>query len=402
MKDLQEVEVKNKIVLMRCDFNVPIEGGEVVDDYRITQVMPTIKDLVGRGAKVVLMSHMGRPKSQKRFRSSFSGKVKNLFFKKDENFSLKPVYKELKNHLTKVSFAGDCVSQKTEKKIQNLKSGEVLLLENLRYYSDEEEGGSSFTSRLASFGDIYINDAFSASHRDHASVSKIANELDCYPGYLFEREVKFLSRIKRNPQKPMVVIVGGAKVKSKAKTIKEFMDKADHVLVGGKVANAILAIRGITDKELPTEDVIKKLKKVDLTSPKLHLPVDVKASSDFNEYVRTAGVGEVRKGEDIYDIGPETINIYGDILKEARTIVWAGPLGFFENKRFEDGTKLTGQEVVKNGAALKIIGGGDTGAALNSFNLRDGMDHVSLGGGAMLTFVSGEKMPGLEALKEGK
>lgn len=402
MKNLKDLDVKNKTILMRCDFNVPVEDGKVVDDYRITQVMPTIKDLIDRGAKVVLMSHMGRPNSQKRLKKSFFGRIKNLLFKKEDRFSLKPVHKELEKHLDKVGFVDDCISEKAKKNIKALNSGEVLLLENLRYYIDEEEGEAEFAKRLTQFADIYVNDAFSASHRDHASVFEVAKRMDSYPGYLFEREVKFLTRVKENPDKPLVVIVGGAKVKSKAKTIKEFMDKADHVLVGGKVANAILAIKGITDKEPPAPDVVEELEEIDLTSSKLHLPVDVRVSSDFDEYVRSAGVGQVRSEENIFDIGPETIDVYGEIIREASTIVWAGPLGFFEHKKFEDGTKLVGGKVIENGSALKIIGGGDTGSALNKFNLREGMDHVSLGGGAMLTFVSGKEMPGLEVLKKEK
>ncbi|MGM0439379.1 MAG: phosphoglycerate kinase [Patescibacteria group bacterium] len=401
MKKLHDAEVKNKIVLVRCDFNVSVKDGEVVDDFRITEAMPTIKDLVKRGAKVVLMSHMGRPENQKSFKKegTFSS-LKDIIFKEDRENSLKPVYKELDMLLDKAFFVNDCIGKRVDRKVKNLNPGEVLLLENLRYYEDEEEGGEEFSRRLASVADIYVNNAFSASHRDHASISGVANLLPSYPGYLFEREVKFLNKLKKDPESPFVVIVGGAKVSSKAKTIEHFMKKADKILVGGKVANAILTIRGLTKKsDLPEKDVEEKLENINLTSQKLYLPVDVVASSDYESYIRHTSVGEVRKEEDIFDIGPETVELFNKIIREAKTIVWAGPLGFFENEKFQNGTNSIAKRMVENDKALKVIGGGDTGFALKKFGLRDYVDHVSLGGGAMLTFLSDEKMPGLDCLK---
>ncbi len=402
MQNLKEADVKNKVVLIRCDFNVPInDEGEVTDDYRITQAMPTVKDLTKRGAKVVLMSHRGRPKKQKSFKKegTFSS-LKEVIFKEDRDYSLKPVFNRLQDLLEKIYFVNDCIRKRVDREIKKLKAGEVLLLENLRYYEDEAECGKEFSKRLAESADIYVNNAFSASHRDHASISGAPKHLPAYPGYLFEREVKVLTKLRDKPKRPFVVIVGGAKISSKSKTIEYFLDKADDIVVGGKVANSILSIEGLTQGDyLPDEKVIKNLEGINLTSQKLHLPVDVVASSDYESYLRHTSVGKVRKEEDIYDIGPETIELYSDIIREARTVVWAGPLGFFECEKFEAGTNLIGQRVVENENALTVIGGGDTGAAMNKFGLRDYVDHISLGGGAMLEFLSDGDMPGLEFLK---
>ena len=402
MKNLKDADVKSKVVLVRCDFNVPInKKGEVVDDYRITQAMPTVKDLTKRGAKVVLMSHRGRPEKQKSFKKegTFSS-LKDVIFKEDREYSLKPVFKRLEDLLEKVYFVNDCIGKRVDREINKLKEGEVLLLENLRYYEDEAECGKEFSKRLSEPADIYVNNAFSASHRGHASISGVPKHLPSYPGYLFKREVKVLTKLRDNPQRPFVVIVGGAKISSKSKTIEYFLEKADDIVVGGKVANSILSIEGLTQGDyLPDKSIVDNLKNINLTSQKLHLPVDVVASSDHESYLRHTSVGKVRKEEDIFDIGPETIELYSDIIRDAETIVWAGPLGFFEHEKFEDGTNLIGRRVVENESALTVIGGGDTGAAMNKFGLRDYVDHISLGGGAMLEFLSDGDMPGLEALK---
>lgn len=402
MRSLKDANLKDKKVLVRCDFNVSVNNkGEIVDDIRITQAMPTIKYLVEQGAKVILMSHMGRPEKQKSFQKEGTfASLKDVIFKEDRQYTLKPVYKELEKHLEDVQFINDCIGKRVDRKVNSLKQGQVLLLENLRYYEDEEKNGEYFARRLADLGDLYVNNAFSASHRDHASISGVVKNLPAYPGFLFEREVRVLSRLKEDVKRPLVVIVGGAKMASKIKTIDYFMDRADYVLLGGKVANGVLAIRGLaTNIKLPSEDVVKKLEAVSLTSRKLRLPVDVVASSDPEGYLRHTGPGKVRKEETIYDIGPETVKLYSEIIREANTIVWAGPLGFFEKDNFATGTKRIAQKIVQNDDALKITGGGDTSFALKKFNLRDYIDHVSLGGGAMLTFLSDEEFPGLKALE---
>ncbi len=401
MNNLKEAEVKNKRVLVRCDFNVPIEEGKVVDDYRITQAMPTIRDLVKREAKVILVGHLGRPDKQKSFKKEGSyASLKEVVKKEEREDSLKPVYNELEKYFDNISFVNDCIGKRASRKVGNMEPGDVVLLENLRYYEDEQKCGDEFSRGLAELADIYVNNAFSASHRDHASISELPKHLPAFPGYLFERETRILSKIKDKSEKPMVVIIGGAKIKSKAKAIKYFMKEADYLLVGGKVANSILAIKGLAQNNLlPSKEVIDELEGINLTSQKLHLPVDVVASSDHENYFRHTPPGKVREEEEILDIGPETVELYGDIIREAKTIVWAGPLGWFENEKFQDGTKLVAQRIIENENSLKVIGGGDTGAALGEFGLRKYIDHASLGGGAMLRFLSEKNMPGLEALK---
>lgn len=402
MRNLKDINLKNKKVLLRCDFNVSIEDGKVIDDFRIKEALPMIRNLSARRAKIVLISHLGRPKQQKSFRKEgvFSS-LKDFIFNSDRENSLRPIYKVLGQHLDRVFFINDCIGSRVEKRIKKMKPGDILLLENVRYYQEEQEGDAEFSKMLARLADIYINNAFSVSHRNHASVSGVTDYLKSYPGFLFKRELKVLSRLKKSVKHPFVVIVGGAKIDSKIKTIDCFLSKADAILLGGKVANAILVAKGLsTNKSLPGEELLKKLDKIDPASSKFKLPVDVVASSDEGEtHIREAGVGEIRKKEEIYDIGSETIKIYSEIIREAQTIVWAGPLGYFEKKEFRKGTEIIAKRIVENNEALRIIGGGDTAYALKLFDLREYVDHISSGGGAMLSFLSDEKMPGLEALK---
>lgn len=400
MRDIKNQDVKNKVVLVRCDFNVPIKNNKVTDNYRITEAMPVVKNLKKRGAKVVLISHRGRPKEQRSFKNKGAYSDLKLTERKDKEFSLKPVFEELEGLIDDVYFVEDCVGKKVKKEIDNMDVGDVLLLENLRYYEDEQKCGEEFSKSLSELGDLYVNNAFSAAHRNHASITGIPKYLPSFPGNLFEREIKVLRRIKEKPKRPLVVIVGGAKISSKSKTIRHFIDEADNIIVGGKVANSLLSIKGFTKGDyLPEEEVVDNLKDINLTSQKLNLPVDVVASSDPDNYLRHVSVGKVREDEEIYDLGPETIELYGDIIRGAKTIIWAGPLGFFEHEKFGKGTNLIGQRVVENEEALTVIGGGDTGAAMKKFGLRSYIDHVSLGGGAMLEFLSDGKMPGLDALR---
>ncbi len=401
MKNLKEVEVEDKVVLVRCDFNVTVKNGEVADDFRIVEAIPTIKDLVKRKAKVVLISHIGRPEKQKSFKKEGSySALKEVIFRESPNCSLEPVYNELKKHINNISFAKDCVGNGVERKVRRLSSGQVLLLENLRRYEDEIECGKAFSRALASLGDMYVNNAFSVSHRKHASVWGVPRRMPAYPGHLFEREIKVLSRVRDNAESPFIAIIGGAKIGSKIENVEHLMNKADKILLGGKVANAVLTVRGIaTNKTLPSEDIIKKLDRIDHASERIHLPIDVLASSKKDiSLVREAGPGDVRKEEEIFDIGPETIDYYGDMIKKAQTIVWAGPLGYFEKEQFEIGTKKIAQRIIENDKALKIIGGGDTVYSFKKFGLRDHVDHISSGGGAMLSFLSGQKMPGVDVL----
>ncbi len=404
MKKLKDANLYNKKVLVRCDFNLPIErGGLITDDFRIKEALPTVELLVKEGAKVVLMSHLGDPVKKISFKEK--GGLKKSFSRLFSRETLYPVYRKIKEDFKKTYFVNDCLGEKVKKKVDSLSSGEILVLENLRYYKEEEENDDDFAKALAEPFDIYINNAFSVSHREHASLCKITNFLPSYPGLLFEREVEVLSKIRDRVERPLVVIIGGAKLDSKIKTIEHFLDKADHILLGGKIANAFLIIRKMAfNLPWPEENIVEKLDRIDITSPKIHLPVDVIASSDSTgeTYSRETGPGGVRKEEDILDIGSNTIEIYSEIIKEAKTIVWAGPLGLFEVEKFEKGTREIGNKVADNFDALKVVGGGDTSYMLKKFGLRGHIDHISLGGGALLSYLSSKEMPGLEALEKNK
>jgi phosphoglycerate kinase len=381
-KTIKEVDVKRKRVLVRCDFNVSLEeDGSISSDLRIRQVLPTIRYLLKKKAKVILLSHFG---------------------KKEESIS--PVKEVLAKLLRKkISFVDDCVGEKVERKIDEMKEGEILLLENVRMYEAEKENSLEFGKRLSKLADVFINDAFSVSHRDHASVTKPPLFLPSASGFLMEKEISTLEKITKNPRRPVVAIIGGAKVDSKILAVNCFLKKADHVLLGGKIANMVLIVREIaTNLPWPEEEMVKTVEQIDYTSPKLHIPVDVIASLDNtgeNE-TRETGPGKVGKEEDIFDIGKETIRLYGEIIKEAKTIIWTGPLGFSEKEAFENGTKEVGKYMVDNKRALTIVGGGDTSKAFSKFNLLKKVDFVSYGGGAMLTYISKGPMPGIEALEQ--
>ncbi len=386
MKTLKDFKVENKRVLVRCDFNVPLKEGGVEEDFRIRKALPTIKYLIENKAKVVLMSHLGRPGGEKK-----------------DDMSLSPVQDKLTELLgLSVAKAPDCVGRKIERMTKKIEKGEILLLENLRFHKGEEENDPSFVKDLARMGDIYINDAFGVSHRAHASVKGIVSCLPSGAGFLLEKEIKVLSSVREKPWRPLVAVVGGTKIESKTKLLKEFLEKADHLLIGGKIANAILTVKGIiVGKPWPSEKAVKEIEKLDFTSTKMHLPLDAIASPDMTgkEYTREAASAKLRKDENLLDIGPETVKVFSKVIKEAKMVVWAGPLGYFEQKPFDKGTKEIAEAIVKNHKAYKIVGGGDTISAISSFDLLEGFDHVSTGGGAMLQFLSGEKLPGLEALK---
>ncbi|PIV44923.1 MAG: phosphoglycerate kinase [Candidatus Nealsonbacteria bacterium CG02_land_8_20_14_3_00_37_10] len=387
MRDLRKFDVKNKRVLVRCDFNVPLsDKGEILDDFRIKESIRTIEYLIKKEAKVILMSHLGRPEGRV---------VKEL--------RLTPVQNRLMEYLDlSVVKAPDCVGSEIEKWTYEMQPGEILLLENLRLHKEEEKGDLNFAKELARLGDIYINDAFGASHRPHASITGVPKFLPSAAGFLLQKEVDVLSGILAHPKRPLVAIVGGVKIESKIMVIKTFLEKADHLLLGGEIANSVLAVKGIwLFGERPSKEAVEEIKKVPLTSTKLHLPVDVLASSDSSgkAYVRQSALAEVKKDELLLDIGSETIDIFSRIIKEARTIVWSGPLGFFENPLFEKGTKEIAQAIIRNHRAFKVVGGGETMEFINKIGLTEKFNHVSTGGGAMLEFLSGKKLPGVEALK---
>jgi len=392
MKTLEDFNFKNKRVLLRCDFNVPFdEKGQISDDFRIKQSVPTIEYLKKKGAKVILISHLGRPEGR------------------EEKYSLKPASLRLEELLgTNVKFLDDCLGEKTKEEVEKMKEKEIILLENLRFYKEEEKGDLNFAKELSKLGDIYINDAFGCSHRPHASIVGLPKYLPSGAGFLLEKEVRVLSRVLEDPWRPLTAVIGGVKISTKIGVIENFLERADHLLLGGEVANTILRMKGILIAKpvLENPEIIKKVEKIDLTNPKIHLPVDgIVSLDDFERglkehYIRESAPGIVKKEEGFYDIGSETIKIFSEIIKEAKMIIWSGPLGMYEKKQFEKGTKEIAENIARNYSAFKIVGGGDLISALSGFNLLDKFDHISTGGGAMLEFLSGKKLPGVEALSK--
>lgn len=386
IKTLKDFDFADKRVLVRCDFNVPINKGEIDDVFRIKQTLPTIEYLIKNKAKVILMSHLGEPE----------GRVV-------DELKLIPVQEKLAELLDMpVKKASDCVGLDIEKQTQEMEPGEILLLENLRFHKGEQENNSDFAKKLAKLADFYVNDAFGVCHRNHASVVGITKYLPSGIGLLLEKEIKVLSRVMKNPERPLIAIIGGAKVSTKMKVIKSFIEKADQVLLGGKLANTLLIVSGVCkDRACPEKDIIKEIKSIDFESPKIHLPVDAVASLDAKgeSYVRSIEMEKAEKDELLLDIGPETLKEFCRIVESARMIVWSGPMGFFENPLFEKGTKELAEKIANNREAYRVIGGGDTVSAMMKFGLLDKFDHVSTGGGAMLSFLSEEELPGLRALE---
>ena len=381
-KTIKELDVEKKKALVRCDFNVSLDDdGNIVSDLRIRQTLPTIKYLLKKKSKIILISHFG-------------SKGKSIY----------PVKERLEKLLRrKIDFAESCIGEEVEEKVNNMKEGSILLLENVRIYKEEKENSLRFGKKLASLAEVYINDAFSVSHRDHASVTKPPLFLPSATGFLMEKEINLLDEASKNPKRPVVAIIGGAKVESKISTVNYFLEKADHVLLGGKLANMVLIVRKIAfNLPWPEKEIVKATEKIDYTSSKLHIPVDVIVSLDDTgkKRVEETGPAKVKKQEDIYDIGSETIKLYGEIINEARTIIWAGPLGLSERKAFETGTREIGEIIAGNKKALKIVGGGDTVKALEKFNLIKKFDLVSCAGGAMLVYINKGPMPGIKALEQ--
>lgn len=386
MKTLKDFNFKNKKVLLRCDFNVPLsKDGLILDDFRIKQTIPTIEYLIKQGAKVILMSHLGDP----------NGKIV-------EGLRLTPIQEKLMEYLDlSIVKANDCLGKDVEEWTNQMKEGEILLLENLRFHKEEEENDENFAKELAKLADIYINDAFGVCHRAHASIVGIPKYLPAGAGLLLEKEIKTLTNVLEKPWRPLVAIIGGVKISTKIKTIEQFLEIADHLLIGGEIANTILNGKGILiGRPLPEKEILEKIDKIDLTNSKIHLPVDgIIALKDKGEdFIREGAIGTAKKEEGVFDIGPETIKIFKKIIEEAKMIVWNGPLGFFEDKKFEKGTREIADEIARNHNAFKIVGGGETIEAVAKFGLFDKFDHVSTGGGAMLEFLAGEKLPGIAAL----
>jgi phosphoglycerate kinase len=390
-KTVADVDVKGKRVLMRADFNVPLEGGRITDDRRIVQAMPTIKSVIERGGRLILMSHLGRPKGGP-----------------EPKYSLKPVAERLTQLTGKpVRFADDCIGPQVEKMASELKDGDVLLLENLRFHKEEEKNDPNFARQLAKLGDVYVNDAFGTAHREHASTFGVPQVMQGKPrviGFLIQKELKFLGEAVTKPQRPFVAILGGAKVSDKINVINALLDKADLLLIGGAMAYTFfLGQNKQVGKSLVEKDKVDLARELlGKAKGKIRLPVDTVIASEMTDTAQTQVVeGNIPADMEGFDIGPKTRKLYADEIAKAKTIVWNGPMGVFEKKPFAEGTRTVAQAVAdataKNGATT-VIGGGDSAAAIEQMGLADKVSHVSTGGGASLEFLESGHFSTLDIL----
>lgn len=386
-KTIKDIDVNNKRVLVRVDFNVPIKNGQVNDDTRIRAALPTIRYLLDHGAAVILCSHLGRPK----------GRV-------NPEFSLKPVADHLQKLIDQpVSFSEDCIGSAAEKAAAVLEPGQILLLENTRFHPEEEKNDPAMAKQLASLADIYVNDAFGAAHRAHASTEGVAGYLPAVAGLLMEKEIRYLGEAIASPSHPFVAILGGAKVSDKIGVIRNLLEKTDTILIGGGMANTFFKAKGIeTGDSLVEDDVLDTAR--DLlkeAGDKLRLPQDMVIADQFDAQAdaRVLPAGNVPGGWRILDIGPETVKDYSQVLSGAKTIVWNGPMGVFEFPKFAAGTYGIAKAVAKSDA-VSIIGGGESVAAIQQSGLADKITHISTGGGASLEMLEGKTLPGLAALKD--
>lgn len=389
LRSVRDMDVTNKRVLVRADFNVPLKNGEVADDWRIRATIPTIQHLIERGAKVILMSHLGRPK----------GKVV-------DELRLDPVAKRLSELLGKpVRKLNDCIGSEVEAAIVEMQPGDVILLENVRFYKGEEENDAEFAKQLASLGDLYVNDAFGAAHRAHASVHAITQFLPSAAGLLLEKEVKNLSRLLEAPQRPFVAVLGGVKVSDKIGVIRNLMKRVDTLLIGGAMAYTFFRAQGLqTGRSLVEEDKIELAKQLldeaKEAGVKLALPEDVVVADRDAEDATTKVVRHDQIPDDMMgmDIGPSTRQQYADAIRGAATVFWNGPMGRFELEIFSEGTKAIAQALAEC-KGITVVGGGETAAAAIQYGIADKVTHVSTGGGAALEFLEGRELPGIEVLR---
>jgi phosphoglycerate kinase len=386
-KLVTDIDVKGKRVLVRVDFNVPIQDGKVGDDTRIRAALPTITYLLDHGAAVILCSHLGRPKEGP-----------------DPKYSMRPTADRLGELLGKpVLFAEDCIGRVAEKAADALQPGQVLVLENTRFYKGEEKNDPAIARGLAALADIYVNDAFGSAHRAHASTEGVARLLPAVAGFLMEKEIQYLGAAIANPKRPFIAILGGAKVSDKIGVIRNLLGKADAILIGGGMANTFFKAEGYpTGDSLVEEESLETARQlVQAGGTRLRLPVDVVIGDAFNAEAqsKTIPTGPVPEGWRILDIGPETVKIFARAVKGAGTVVWNGPMGVFEFPRFAEGTFGVAQAVASSGA-VSIVGGGDSVAAINQSGLSGKITHISTGGGASLEMLEGLTLPGVAALQD--
>ena len=391
-KTILDINWEGLTAVERCDFNVPIKDGVITDDTRIVAALPTIKYLIKNGAKIVLMSHRGRPKGEP-----------------NEDYSLKPVAKRLSELLdinVKFLKSNVVVDENIKTEIKNLKSGEVVLLENTRFRKEEETNDLEFSKELASLGDVFVQDAFGTAHRAHASTSGIASFIPGVAGFLIEKELEFLGSALNNPKRPFVAIMGGAKVKDKIPVITSLLEKVDTIIIGGGMSYTFFKARGFEiGKSICDDEGLDLARDImaaaDEKNVKFLIPVDTIASYEFDNESpsETFDMDKIPSDRMGMDIGNKTLEIYTEELKNAKTVIWNGPMGVFEMPNFSKGTRGIAECLANLKDAVTIIGGGDSAAAVTQFGLADKMTHISTGGGASLEFIEGKELPGIKCLK---
>jgi len=390
-KSIKDIDVKSKRVLVRVDFNVPLDKElNITDDKRIVASLATIKYLIDKGAKVILMSHLGRPKGER-----------------IPEFSLKPVANRLTHLLGKqVKMLDDCIGEQVLGEVKQLEDKDIVLLENLRFHKEETKNDPNFSKELASLGEIFINDAFGTCHRAHSSTEGITHYLSSVSGFLVEKEIEYFQGVLTQPKKPFLFILGGAKIADKIPVIENMMDRADSIIIGGAMAYTFMKVKGtdVGSSRLEPEmfDTVKKIfdkaqeKGIDLLLPIDHVVTD---SIEEPTSIKITEGPSIDEGFIGVDIGPKTQQLFGSRIREAQTIVWNGPVGIFENDKFCAGTKKIALDIAQSNAT-SVIGGGDTAAAVAKFSLADKMSHISTGGGASLEYLEGKVLPGIAALKD--
>ncbi|WP_144477878.1 phosphoglycerate kinase [Cytobacillus oceanisediminis] len=390
-KTVKDVDVKGKRVFCRVDFNVPMKDGQVTDETRIRAALPTIKYLVDQGAKVLLASHLGRPKGQA-----------------VEELRLTPVAKRLSELLGKdVKKTDEAYGDTVKSEIDSMNEGDVLLLENVRFYPGEEKNDPELAKAFAELADVYVNDAFGAAHRAHASTEGIAKYIPAVSGFLMEKELEVLGKALSNPERPFTAIIGGAKVKDKIGVIDNLLEKVDNLIIGGGLAYTFVKAQGHEiGKSLLEEDKIELAKsfmeKAKAKGVNFYMPVDAIVADDFSADANTkvVAIEEIPADWEALDIGPKTAETYRDVIQKSKLVIWNGPMGVFEIDKFAEGTKAVAQALADASDTYSVIGGGDSAAAVEKFGLAEKMSHISTGGGASLEFMEGKQLPGVVALND--
>ncbi|ADH98632.1 phosphoglycerate kinase [Salisediminibacterium selenitireducens] len=390
-QSIRDIDVKGKRVFCRVDFNVPMSEGQVTDDTRIRAAIPTIELLVEKGAKVILASHLGRPKGQVA-----------------EDLRLDPVAKRLSDLMQKEVYKVDeVVGSDAEKAVNGLEEGDVVLLENVRFEAGEEKNDAELAKQMAALADVYVNDAFGAAHRAHASTEGIAKHIPAVAGLLMEKELEVLGKAMANPERPFTAIIGGAKVKDKIGVIDNLLDKVDNLIIGGGLAYTFIKAKGYEiGTSLLEEDKIDLAKqfmeKAEKNNVNFYMPVDAVIAKEFGADVEadTVDIDKIPADQMSLDIGPKTLETYRKVISESRLVIWNGPMGVFEFEKFAAGTKGVAEALAEAENAYSVIGGGDSAAAVEKFHLADKMSHISTGGGASLEFIEGKELPGVVALND--